>query len=82
MRVHVAGGNITLDGPVPDANEKSAIEDAAGARFGNDNVLSNLAVLATADSAGWLAKAMDRAAAQGRGLRRDRHRRHEDHPRR
>ncbi len=68
VRVHVAGGNVTLDGPVPDAKEKSAIEDAAGARFGKDNVASNLQVLATADSAGWLAKAMDALPRKGAGF--------------
>ena len=35
LRAHVAAGNITLDGPVRDADEKSSIEDAAGERFGN-----------------------------------------------
>jgi OOP family OmpA-OmpF porin len=67
VRVHVAAGNVTLDGPVPDAKEKRAIEDAAGARFGKDNVASNLQVLATADSVGWLAKAMDALPRKGGG---------------
>ena len=39
LRAHVAAGQLTLDGPVNDANEKKAIESAAADRFGKDNVL-------------------------------------------
>ena len=68
LRAHVAAGNITLDGPVRDANEKSSIEEAAGERFGNDNVVSNLEVVATADSAAWLAEVMAKLPRKGSGF--------------
>ncbi|MDP9257978.1 MAG: OmpA family protein [Actinomycetota bacterium] len=58
LRAHVAAGQVTLDGAVKDANEKQAIDSAASARFGKDNVLDRLQVQSTADSAAWLATAM------------------------
>jgi OOP family OmpA-OmpF porin len=58
LRAHVAAGQLTLDGPVKDSNEKQAIDTAAAARFGKDNVLDRLQVQATADSAAWLATAI------------------------
>ncbi len=60
-------GNITLDGPVLDAGEKSSIEEAAGERFGNDNVVSNLKVDASAPSVGWLAEVMPKLPRRGSG---------------
>jgi len=68
LRVHVASGNITLDGPVKDAGEKGKIEDAAATRFGKDNVVSNLAASATADSAEWLTKVMPALPLKGTGF--------------
>jgi OOP family OmpA-OmpF porin len=56
LRAHVAAGNLTLDGPVRDAGEKSAIESAAADRFGQGNGVGNLQVQSSADSAAWLAK--------------------------
>ena len=58
LRAHVAAGNLTLEGPVREANEKSVIESAASDRFGKSNVVSNLQVDATAESAAWLATAI------------------------
>ena len=58
LRAHVAAGQLTLDGPVKDSNEKQAIDSAAAARFGKDNVLDRLQVQPTADSAAWLATAI------------------------
>jgi OmpA-OmpF porin, OOP family len=58
LRAHVAAGNLTLEGPVRDASEKSAIESAADERFGDSNVVSNLQVEPTADTAAWLAEAV------------------------
>jgi OOP family OmpA-OmpF porin len=58
LRAHVAAGQLTLDGPVKDSNEKQAIDTAAAGRFGKDNVLDRLQVQATADSAAWLATAI------------------------
>ena len=58
LRAHVAAGQLTLDGPVKDADEKSTIQSAASDRFGSDNVLNRLQVQATADSAAWLADAI------------------------
>ena len=58
VRAHVAAGNLTLDGSVPTSSEKQAIESAADTRFGPDNVVSRLQVLATADSVAWLATVM------------------------
>jgi OOP family OmpA-OmpF porin len=58
LRVHVTAGNVTLDGPVRDAGEKRAIESAANDRFGQANVVSNLQVQSTAESAAWVATAM------------------------
>jgi OOP family OmpA-OmpF porin len=58
LRAHVAVGQVTLDGPVKDAQEKQTIDQAAADRFGRDNVLSRLQVQAGADSAAWLAKVM------------------------
>jgi OOP family OmpA-OmpF porin len=58
LRAHVAAGQITLDGPVKDADERKAIDSAAAVRFGKDNVLDRLQVQAGADSAAWLAKIM------------------------
>jgi OOP family OmpA-OmpF porin len=58
LRAHVAAGQVTLDGPVKDANERTAIDTAAAGRFGKDNVLDRLQVKAGADSAVWLATAM------------------------
>ena len=58
LRAHVAAGQVTLDGPVKDAQEKQTIEAAAADRFGKDNVLSRLQVQSSADSAAWLAKVM------------------------
>jgi OOP family OmpA-OmpF porin len=68
LRAHVAAGSITLDGPVRDANEKSSIDDAAGERFGNDNVVSNLEVVSAADSAAWLADVMPKLPRKGNGF--------------
>jgi OmpA-OmpF porin, OOP family len=58
LRAHVAAGQLTLDGPVKDADELKAIDTAAADRFGKDNVLDRLQVTAGADSAAWLATAM------------------------
>jgi OmpA-OmpF porin, OOP family len=58
LRAHVAAGQLTLDGPVKDADELKAIDTAAGDRFGKDNVLDRLQVQAGAESAVWLATAM------------------------
>jgi OOP family OmpA-OmpF porin len=58
LRAHVAAGQLTLDGPVKDADEKTTIQSAASDRFGSDNVLNRLQVLATAPSAVWLADAI------------------------
>lgn len=68
LRVHVAAGSITLDGPVRDANEKSSIEEAASERFDNDNVVSNLEVQSAADSAAWLADVMPKLPRKGSGF--------------
>jgi OmpA-OmpF porin, OOP family len=68
LRAHVAQGNLTLDGPVRDANEKKDIEAAAADRFGGDNVLSRLQVVATADSAAWLADVMKALPRKGAGF--------------
>jgi OOP family OmpA-OmpF porin len=68
LRAHVAAGNLTLDGPVRDANEKTDIESAAADRFGADNVLSRLQVVATADSAAWLAAVMKALPRKGAGF--------------
>jgi OOP family OmpA-OmpF porin len=67
LRVHVAAGNVTLDGPVKNSDEKGKIEDAAAARFGKDNVVSNLAASATAESAEWLVKVMPVLPRKGSG---------------
>ena len=58
LRAHVAAGQLTLDGPVKDADELKAIDTAANARFGKDNVLDRLQVKPRADSAAWLATAI------------------------
>jgi OOP family OmpA-OmpF porin len=58
LRAHVAAGQITLDGPVKDSDERKTIDSAAGLRFGKDNVLDRLQVQSGADSAAWLAKVM------------------------
>ncbi|HEY3613556.1 MAG TPA: OmpA family protein [Gaiellales bacterium] len=68
LRAHVAAGNLTLDGPVKDAGEKKDIEQAAGQRFGNDNVVSRLQVVATADSAAWLGDVMKALPRKGSGF--------------
>jgi OOP family OmpA-OmpF porin len=68
LRAHVAQGNLTLDGPVRDAGEKKDIESAAADRFGGDNVLSRLQVVATADSAAWLAEVMKSLPRKGAGF--------------
>jgi OOP family OmpA-OmpF porin len=68
LRAHVAAGNLTLDGPVRDADEKTKIEAAAGQRFGKDNVLSRLQVVPTADSAAWLADVMRALPRSGAGF--------------
>lgn len=68
LRAHVAAGNLTLDGPVRDADEKSKIEAAAGRRFGKDNVLSRLQVVPTADSTAWLADVMQALPRSGAGF--------------
>jgi OOP family OmpA-OmpF porin len=68
LRAHVAQGNLTLDGPVRDAGEKKDIEAAAADRFGGDNVLSRLQVVATADSAAWLADVMKALPRKGAGF--------------
>jgi OOP family OmpA-OmpF porin len=67
LRVHVAAGNVTLDGPVKDSDEKAKIDNAAGQRFGKDNVVSNLAPSSTADSAVWLVKVMPVLPLKGSG---------------
>jgi OmpA-OmpF porin, OOP family len=67
LRAHVAAGNLTLDGPVRDAGEKSAIESAAADRFGQANVVSNLQVQSSADSATWLASAIAALPRKGSG---------------
>ena len=38
LRAHVAAGQLTLDGPVKDADELKTIDTAAADRFGKDNV--------------------------------------------
>jgi len=58
LRAHVAAGQLTLDGTVKDSDEKTTIQSAASDRFGSDNVLNRLQVLATAPSAVWLADAI------------------------
>ncbi len=58
LRAHVAAGQITLDGGVKDADEHTAIAQAATDRFGGDNVLDRLHVAAGAESARWLATAI------------------------
>ena len=68
LRAHVVAGSITLDGPVRDADEKSAIESAAGERFGKDNVVSNLQVQSASDSAAWLADVMPDLPRKGSGF--------------
>ena len=68
LRAHVAAGNLTLDGPVREADEKSAIEAAAHERFGKANVVSNLEVQPTADSAEWLAEVMEALPRKGSGF--------------
>ena len=68
LRAHVAAGGVTLDGPVADADERKAIESAAGDRFGKENVLSRLQVVAGADSAEWLASAMPALPRAGDGF--------------
>lgn len=68
LRAHVAGGNLTLDGAVPSSAEKTAIESAAATRFGADNVVSRLQVLATADSAAWLETVMEALPRKGSGF--------------
>jgi OmpA-OmpF porin, OOP family len=67
LRVHVAAGNVTLDGPVRDAGEKRALESAAADRFGKANVVSNLQVQPTAESAAWLTTAMAALPRKGSG---------------
>ena len=68
LRAHIAAGNLTLDGPVRDATEKKAIESAANLRYGADNVVSRLAIQATADSASWLADLMPELPRKGSGF--------------
>jgi OmpA-OmpF porin, OOP family len=68
LRAHVAQGNLTLDGPVKDAGEKKDIEQAAAKRFGGDNVVSRLQVVATADSAAWLGDVMKALPRKGSGF--------------
>jgi outer membrane protein OmpA-like peptidoglycan-associated protein len=68
LRAHIAAGSITLDGPVRDAAEKSAIEKAAAVRFGKDNVVSNLKVEPASDSAAWLADVMPKLPRKGSGF--------------
>lgn len=68
LRAHVAAGGVTLDGPVPDAKERSTIESAAGDRFGKENVLSRLQIVEGADSAEWLATVMDALPREGDGF--------------
>jgi OOP family OmpA-OmpF porin len=68
VRAHVAAGNLTLDGSVPTSDEKKAIEAAAATRFGADNVVSRLQVLATADSMAWLATVMEALPRKGSGF--------------
>jgi OOP family OmpA-OmpF porin len=68
VRVHVAAGSVTLDGPVRDANEKSSIEDAAAERFGGDNVVKNFDVQPAADSAAWIADVMPKLPRKGSGF--------------
>ena len=67
LRAHVVAGNITLDGPVRDADEKSSIESAAAQRFGKDNVVGNLEVRSASDSAAWLAEVMPALPRKGSG---------------
>ena len=67
LRVHDAAGNVTLDGPVPDAGEKSAIEKAAASRFGQGNVVSNLTVQASSESVAWVATVMTALPRKGGG---------------
>ena len=74
LRAHVAAGQLTLDGPVRDADEKKAIEDAAGRRFGKDNVLSRLAGACDCRLRGMARDVMRGAPAQGCRLRGDRRR--------
>lgn len=68
LRVHDAAGNVTLDGPVHDAGEKSAIEKAAANRFGTGNVVSNLTVQAASESVVWVATAMTALPRKGGGF--------------
>jgi OOP family OmpA-OmpF porin len=68
LRAHAAAGQLTLDGPVKDANEKTAIDAAAASRFGKDNVLDRLQVVPTAESAAWLAGAIAALPRKGSGF--------------
>jgi outer membrane protein OmpA-like peptidoglycan-associated protein len=67
LRVHDAAGNVTLDGPVHDGGEKSALENAAASRFGKGNVVSNLTVQASSESVVWVATAMTALPRKGGG---------------
>ena len=68
VRAHVAGGSITLDGPVPDVSEQKAIVSAAASRYGQENVLNRLQVKPEADSVAWLATAMPALPRDGDGF--------------
>jgi OOP family OmpA-OmpF porin len=68
VRAHVVGGSVTLDGPVPDADEQTAIDAAAAERFGKDNVVSRLVVQPEAESVKWLADVMPALPRDGEGF--------------
>jgi OOP family OmpA-OmpF porin len=59
---------VTLDGPVPNADEQTAIDAAAAKRFGKGNVVSRLLVAPTAESVKWLADVMPALPRDGEGF--------------
>jgi OmpA-OmpF porin, OOP family len=68
VRAHVVGGSVTLDGPVPNADEQTAIDAAAAKRFGKGNVVSRLVVHPEAESVKWLADVMPALPRDGEGF--------------
>ena len=58
LRAHVAAGQVTLDGPVKDAQEKQTIERPRPTASARTTCSDRLQVQPSADSAAWLAKVM------------------------
>ena len=77
LRAHVVAGNITLDGPVLDADEKRSIEDAADERFGDGQRRQQPGGPADRAFRGLARRGDAHAPAQGQRLRPGRHRGHE-----